>query len=452
MVSMMPAEPEVERRWSRPTRGRDALTGIGLRGELEREGAERIGVAAALGQRVALLVVDLDNFKHLNDSAGHHVGDQVLVEAAQRLRVAIGDDDVLVRLGGDEFALLTTSAGALDPATLAQRVLASFDHHFVVDDLVLSVQASIGIAVFPGDGTTIDALSVAADQAMYAAKESGTRRWRAADGDAGQPAGGSVRLLEDLRDPRSLEQMTVHYQPQIETRTGRVCGFDALVRWEHPVHGLVPASGFVPLAARTGLIQPITSKVIAEALDSVPLLQRHAPGSPVSISLTRRHILGHGLVEQLLEGLTSRALPPTDLLLKISQPLTRSWSAPQPIFDELAEHDLGVTIRGYGRAWSSLTALWRNPAVREVKIAPDLARAVDVDPEANRLVRALVQGARELGLRVAAEGVERAATAELLSTLGCDITQGFWICPALPLDDAVTWCRAHATTAAATSG
>ncbi len=407
--------------------------------------------AASRRSHPSLLIVDLDSFKHLNDSAGHHVGDQVLLQAAQRLRAAVGPEDVLVRLGGDEFAVLTDPGrDSLHPAaptaTLAERVLGCFDRHFDVDELQLSVQASVGVASFPEDGDTIAALCLAADQAMYEAKESGTVRWRAASSDAAWPAGWSARMVADLSDPRSSEQMKVHYQPQVDTRTGQVCGFDALVRWEHPEYGLIPASAFVPLAARSGLLAPIADVVLAQALDAVPLLQRHAPGSAVSISMTRRHLLGRGLVEQLTDALEQRGLSPSDLLLKISEPLTRSRSTPQPVFEELAARDIGVTIRGYGRAWSSLTALWLNPAVREVKIAPDLARAVTTDPQAHRLVRALTQGARELGLRVAAEGVERSETALALSEIGCDATQGFWVCPALPLADAVEWCHQHAET------
>lgn len=426
---------------------RDALTGLGLRGDLVRRGPELLREAARLGARALLLVVDLDNFKHLNDSAGHHVGDQVLVQAAQRLGAAIGPGDVLVRLGGDEFAVLTApSLDSLPPAALAEQVLRCFEAHFTVDELRLSVQASVGVATFPEDGDSVATLSLAADQAMYAAKESGTTRWRAASHDDAHPAGWSARLVEDLHDPRSPEQMEVHYQPQVDSATGQVCGFDALVRWEHPEHGLIPASALVPLAARTGLLGPITAAVVRKALDAVPLLQRHAPGSPVSISVTRRHLLGEGLAEQLLGEIELRGLSARDVLLKISEPLTRSRSSPQPVFEQLAEHDLGVTIRGYGRAWSSLTALSLNPAVREVKIAPDLARTVITDPRANRLVRALANGARELGLRVAAEGVEHAETAQVLGDLGCHSTQGFWVSPALPLDEVVEWCRQRSAT------
>ncbi len=446
MVSTMtPAESETHRAQSRSSRDRDALTGLGLRGELEHQGARTLEEAGRAGHSVALLLVDLDSFKHLNDSAGHHVGDQVLVEAAARLRRAFGPDDLLVRLGGDEFAVLTgPDRGAESPADLAACVLDVFETPFHVDELELSVQASVGIATFPEDGDTVTALSLAADQAMYDAKESGTTRWRSANIDASLAPGWSTRLLADLERASSYSQMVVHFQPQLQTRTGQVCGFDALVRWNHPEHGLLPARRFVPLAARAGLLRPITSTVIAQALDALPMLQRHAPGSHVSISLTRRHILGNGLVEQLVDALEVRDIPAKDLLLKISEPLTQSRSAPQPIFERLAERELGVTIRGYGRAWSSLTALWRNPAVREVKIAPDLARAVATDPDAHRLVRALTHAATDLGLRVVAEGVEDAATIPVLAELGCDTAQGFWASPPLTLAEVVPWCRDRA--------
>ncbi len=432
--------------------GTDSLTGLGLRGALELDGPGLLLDAAQHGRAAALLLVDLDGFKHLNDSAGHHVGDQVLTEAARRLEKAIRPGDLIVRLGGDEFAVLTRPLESLEEASLvAEQVLAVFDDLFAVEELALAVGASVGVATFPEDGETISALSLAADQAMYDAKESGNRSWRAWHQRGAYPTGWSARLLADLRSPRSRDQMVVHYQPQLEIRTGEIAGFDALVRWDHPEHGLLAARQFVPLAARSALLRPITAAVIQHSLDALPQLQAHAPGSRVSISMTRRHILGQDLVEQLVDALDERRLHPEHLMLKINEPLTRAQSAPQPIFEDLAERGIGVTIRGYGKAWSSLTALWRNPAVREVKIDPALGRDVLVDPRSMRLVRALAAGAHELGLRVAAESVEREDAVAVLSELGCDVVQGFWLCPPMTLSDTVEWCRDRSASTTGTS-
>lgn len=417
----------------------DALTGLGLRDELEHQGTTLLADAVRLGHHPLLLLVDLDSFKHLNDSAGHHVGDQVLILAARRLREAFGPDDVLVRLGGDEFAVLTAESTASAPGAVAERVLACFDPAFDIDDLRLSVQVSIGIAAFPTDGDTVADLVVAADQAMYQVKEAGSARWQVGLHQP-WPAGWTDNLLRGLSGDRVAEQIEVHYLPQVDLVTGQVCGFDSAVRWRHPEHGLLPARTFVPLAARAGLLAPITTAVIATALDAAPRLQQLAPGSPLALSVTRRHLLGVDLVPQLLGALHARELTPDHLLLKISEPLTRSRSAPQPVFAQLADHGVGVTIRGYGQAWSSLTALWENPAVKEVKLAPELVRDLPTDPRTRTLVRALTCGAGALDLRVVAEGTTTAAAVRALGDLGCRIVQGPEVSAALPIEDVEAWC------------
>ncbi len=424
-------------------RGRpDGLTGLGDRHDLTGDGQDLLARSAGPDEVAVLLLIDVDSLKHLNDSAGHLVGDQVIRETARRLGGLAGPDDVLVRLGGDEFALL-----AIGPATdacrfgeeCAEAVLAAFRPPVQVAELAIAVDVSVGLACHPEDGATVDELLRAADQAMYDAKDAGGGGWRPALRGPDDPVATRARLLEDLRSPSLGEQVVVHYQPQVHTGTGQVVGFEALARWQHPELGLLPARSFVPLAEQQQLLGPITEAVLEQALDALPRLGAAAPGSRLSLNVTRRHILDSGLLESIAERLRRRSLAPEQLLLEISSPVTRSGSAPQPVFDLLHELGIGVSIRGYGRTWSALTALWHNPAVREVKLHPLLVRSLPADAEGARLVRALVAGARELGLRVVAEGLEDPAGLTEVARLGCEVAQGLVVAEPADLGETLAW-------------
>jgi diguanylate cyclase (GGDEF)-like protein len=425
-------------------RSRDPLTGLAQRDDLYDRGPELLARAESAGRPATLLVVDLDGFKSVNDAAGHHVGDRVLAAVAARLEAAVDPDDLVVRLGGDEFAVLTGPLPHEDagPAR-ARAVIEAVAEPVEVDDLRIAVAASVGLATYGVDGTTVEKLLRAADQAMYVAKSAGPGQWRSSTPD-GHDQDRVERLLRDLGSGRAARELVVHYQPQVALDDGRVVGFEALVRWDHPELGLLPPRDFVPLAERSGLMAPITEAVLERSLGDLHRLQAAAPGARLSINVTRRHILGRGLTDDLRAHVRRQGLSPRHVVLEITEPVTRASSETAETFASLSRGGFEVSIRGFGTARSSLTALWSNPAVREVKLDRSIVGALQEvgrpDPEAVRLLRALTSAARGLGIRVVAEGVEDRASVRGLRDLRCDVVQGFWLCPPAGLDEVVAWC------------
>jgi diguanylate cyclase len=420
----------------------DPLTGLARREALLDQGPLLLAHAAGMGRPAVLLVLDLDGFKQLNDVAGHHVGDHVLAEVGARLRRTADPSDLVVRLGGDEFAVLSAPLEAPEAgAARARAFIRALAMPLEVDDLSLSVGVSVGLASYGQDGGTVEELLRAADQAMYAAKAAGSGHWRASTPPGSADEGRTRRLLADLDAGRAVEQLLLHYQPQVSMATGEVVGFEALVRWDHDELGLLTAREFIPLAERTGSMGPITLAVLETALGDLAELQRLAPGARLAINVTRRHVLARGLVDSLCAGVQRHGLSPRDVVLEISEPATALGPESSDLFDTLSRDGFAVSIRGFGTARSSLTALWSNPAVREVKVDPSIGALVD-DERTLRLVRALISAAHSLGIRVVAEGVEEAAAAAALRGLGCDVLQGFLVSPPVPLAELHGWCAA----------
>ncbi len=400
-----------------------------------------LAAALAEGRPAAMLLLDLDGFKQLNDAAGHQFGDLVLVAVGQRLREVTRPDDLVVRLGGDEFAVLTRGSGGRDEsAALAEAIIDAVSEPLDLEGLRASVGVSVGIARFNDDGNDVDQLLLAADQAMYAAKAAGTNQWRTSTPEDLASPGRTRRLLADLRTRLAAEHLVVHYQPQVSTHDRSVLGFQVLVRWDHPEFGMLRPRHFVPLAERSGLMSPITHAVLDRALADLPKLREEAPAAKVSINVTWRHVLGLGLVDDLRRRVDTHGLLPTDVVLEIPEPLTRGDSQPMATFEELDRHGFALSVKGFGGARSSLTALWSTPGVREIKVDESLASGAWRYPEA-RLLRAVTSAAHGLGMRVVAEGVEDAGSVDTLRQLGCDVVQGFGIGMPMPIDDVLSWQR-----------
>jgi diguanylate cyclase (GGDEF)-like protein len=426
---------------STPAAHHDPLTGLPRREDLYERGPALLVHAAELGCPVVLMVLDLDGFKDLNDVAGHHVGDQVLAETGARLRAAMNQHDMVVRLGGDEFAVLSVLTAPDTGPSRARVLIEALTAPMEVDELTISVGVSVGLASYDQDGTTVEELVRAADQAMYAAKAAGTRQWRTSTPPGSYKEGRNRRLMADLDAGRAADHLQLHYQPQVSVASGEVVGFEALVRWNHPDLGLLTAREFVPLAERNGAMGPITDAVLEVALGDMAALQAHAPGARLAINVTRRHLLARGLVDDLTHGVRRHRLTAHDIVLEITEPVTAYNSETHDLFALLGSGGFAVSIRGFGSARSSLTALWNNPTVREVKVDPSIVALLD-DDRTRQLVTALVSAAHSLDIRVVAPGVEDAATAAALARLGCDVLQGFWVGGPTRLADLAEWCRA----------
>ena len=418
----------------------DHLTGLGTRARLLGQGDRLLAASAARGRPAVLLMMDLDGFKWVNDTLGHEAGDVALAEIGRRLRMAMRPHDLVVRLGGDEFALLAADlADASDVPGIAERLLAAVAVPVRVGDVEIAIGGSLGVALHPGDGSTVQELLKAADEAMYHAKQSGPGRWHWPAAHGGESHQREASLSEALRDGVPDDQLVLHYQPQVDARTGEVVAFEALARWQHPTQGLVPPEVFLPTIERHGLMRTFTRAAVARSLGDLNALADLAPGASVSVNITPRNLLDLGLAEDISRLLHDAVVPGSRLTLEVTEPGPTPSAAVTHVLDELAGLGCGVSIHEYGSGVSSLTTLSHHAAVREVKVAPPLAAAVLTEPGSARLVRALVSAARELGMRVVAEGVESSEHAVALTGMGCDRLQGFGICPPADLTEVRAW-------------
>ena len=417
----------------------DPISGLTTRRSLPAAGAELLDRAVRDSRLAVCTVIDLDDFKRINDSLGHQAGDQVLQETARRLRSVLGPDDVAVRLGGDEFVVLSLCADPPAAELFSSALAEALAPMFRVDDLDISVRASVGVALLGHAGDTLEELVRAADQAMYQAKSQAPGYWRPeATGHVSAPTrdGDSA---DELRQGLEAGQFQLNYQPQVDSTTGAVVGFETMLRWRHPVRGLLPAIEFVPVAEQCGLTGRINTFVLAQVLSDHRRLVALAPGATIAINMSARSLLAIDFLEDLRTRLVAASVPPRDLVLELIESSTNHGAQALALFAGLRELGCTVSMQEFGTAEASLTSLWQNPAVKSIKINPSIVRAVEGDEQATRLVRALVSAAHELGIRVVAAGIETDAEAELLSRLGCDVLQGHWICTPLTLTELEAW-------------
>lgn len=418
---------------------RDQLTGLATRAMLEEDGDELLDRAAEAGRHAAVLLVDVDELKAVNDLFGHAAGDRLLATVGRRLEEAAGPDALIVRLGGDEFVVLAHSLDTPDACeALATELLGSIGRELLVGEAPVQVRASLGIAVLGENGATLEELLAAADQAMYQAKARRTGGWARAVGraDLAQPDLVAA-LVAGLPD----EQVVVHHQPQTRAADGRVVGFEALVRWQHPTQGLLGPGAFLQAAERSGRMARLTATVLDRALADLPELRAHAPGATMSVNVSMRHLVDPGFAAEVGDALTRHQADPGALVLEVTEPAPGPTDAVEDALGRLAELGVRVSIHEFGVGQSSVTALSRYPAIREVKIHPGLAGRVVDDPAAERLVRAMVESARALGVDVVGEGVESDAVAARLTRLGCDRLQGYHLHEPATVSVLLPWLR-----------
>lgn len=413
----------------------DGLTTLGNRRLLTQWGDHLLGLSDARKNTSALLLFDLDDFKRINDTLGHEGGDQVLAELGVRIQRCVRHSDLAVRLGGDEFAVLAVDLhGPEEADQLAGRLLDAIAQPVLVDDVDVRVLSSAGIALHRSDGDTIAELMRAADLAMYAAK---------ADGPGGaRRAAGGVQLVatsamaEELGRGLLEDQLVLHYEPQVDLSTGRVTGFEALARWQHPELGLIAPQDFVPLVERSGLMRRLTTAVLDRALAEYGALERAVPGVTVSVNISARNLLGGGLVSDVERLLREHQVASTRLTLEVTEPNAAYAGSVSEVFERLG---CGLSVSGYGAGTSSLTALAQYPGVREIKLDAKVASEVVGNAQAARLALTVITAGHSLGMTVVADGVTTAETLEGLRRLGCDVVQGEHIHPPAPVDDIAAW-------------
>ena len=389
------------------------------------------------GEQLAVLFLDLDRFKVVNDSLGHGVGDQLLIGVSQRLAACLRPEDTIARLGGDEFAILLEDVkDDKGPTSVADRLTGELQQPFVVEGREVVITVSIGIAMSTARRMTPEDILRDADLAMYHAKGKGKARYEVFDKSMNAPAKERMDLELDLRNAVARGEFILHYQPVVELPTGRITEVEALVRWKHPQRGLLFPADFVGLSEETGLIVPLGRWVLHEACRQTRQWQLAAPATKlaISVNLSARQLQQPGLVDEIGEVLRETRLDPGALRLEITETVVMH-DAPITLAKLEALKALGVqlAIDDFGTGYSSLGYLKRFP-VDTLKIDRSFVKGIGRDVEDSAIVRAVITVAKSLGLSVTAEGIETADQLDQLRTLGCDHGQGYFFAKPMTSD------------------
>ncbi len=405
----------------------DVLTGLPNRVQLDERIQFAIGQAASSGQQLALLFLDLDHFKDINDSLGHSVGDALLVALARRLRAIMRAGDMVARLGGDEFVFLLHGVDVAGLAQTAQRILDVVEEPFSIEQHELAVSGSVGIALYPDDSGDLEGLVKCADAAMYRAKQNGRNRYCFFTAEIEAMTVRRMQVVGALRHALEQHQLTIHYQPQCSARDGRIIGAEALLRWHHPVLGQVSPEEFIPAAEDSGLIVPIGEWVLRRAVRQMKAwLDEGMAPFVMAVNLSTMQFRHPNLPAMVATILAEEQLPAQYLELE----LTESGAMHDPpaaiaVMDQLHARGVRMAIDDFGIAYSSLSYL-KKFKVYKLKIDQSFVRDISADPEDRAIVTAIIAMARGLGLRTIAEGVETAAQLEFLREHGCEEIQGYY--------------------------
>jgi diguanylate cyclase (GGDEF)-like protein len=406
----------------------DALTGLPNRGWFAETLAEAVSLAGREGRKLAVLYLDLDNFKDVNDTLGHEVGDALLRQVADRLQATLSSGQYAARIGGDEFAIIitdgATNAGA---STLAARLIAAICKPFEIGRRPIFVGASIGVSQLPADADTADLLQRHADLALYRAKADGRNRYQLFDRSLNDELQRRAMLEQAMREPNLFEQLRVVYQPQFDLRSTRISGAEALLRWHHPKHGQIWPNEFIPIAERTGLILPIGDWVLRESCRQAARWRLEGlPPLTVSVNVSALQFRVGNMPNLVLEALAETGLTGDALELEITETALMTH-ATNPATDMVVLSGMGVglAIDDFGTGYSSLSYLRQIP-VNRIKIDQSFIKDAPASEDASAVAATIVQLAHSLRLEVVAEGVETRAQLDFVRETGCRFAQGFY--------------------------
>jgi diguanylate cyclase (GGDEF)-like protein len=418
----------------------DPLTDLANR-SLLAERADRALAERLDSEFVAVLLMDLNRFKDVNDTLGHQHGDALLCEVASRLVACAPSDATIARLGGDEFAMLLPHLTCVDQATaIADRIQHAIRQPIEIGDLHLAVTGSIGVAVAPADGETTPTLLQHADIAMYQSKNAADTGVALYDTDQNQHSQRRLTLAADLRDAIDADALDIYYQPKADLATGKVVGVEALLRWQHPTYGAVPPDEFVPLAEHTGLIRPMTLLVLRRALaqlrdwNDIGLTGLH-----MAVNLSARSLLSVDLADDIERALRFAGTPRHALTLELTE--TQMITDPTrtvAVLDRLSAMGVDISVDDFGTGYSSLSYLQRLP-VDELKIDRSFVLDMTTNDAKLKIVQTIIDLGRNLNLRVVAEGIEDAITWDTLARLGCDVGQGYFLSRPVPPESLTPW-------------
>ncbi|GBG15920.1 uncharacterized protein NMK_3538 [Novimethylophilus kurashikiensis] len=418
----------------------DALTGLPNRRLLHDRLHEEIAKASRTKQPLGLLFVDLDRFKEVNDSLGHHIGDQLLIEAAKRIRLHIRESDTVARLGGDEFVIVVPDVNKMDHLTrMAQTVLQSLQPAFNIEHQVAYISASIGIASYPLDAENAESLLSCADQAMYAAKERGRNGFSFFTSTMQEEMQQRLHLATDLREALAAGQLIPYFQPIIDTFSGQVVKAEALLRWKHPEHGMVPPDLFIPIAEEMGLIHEIgdwifleTAKLAGQWADIRSQNSARPIHGQISVNISPRQFMRGNLCDQWMPRLQSLGVPPHYLVIEITEGLLLSEQS--DVVGELArfrEAGMQVALDDFGTGYSAMAYLKRF-SIDYLKIDRSFVNELETDTNDRAIVEAIVAMGHKLGVKMIAEGVETQRQRDILQEIGCEYLQGYFYARPMP--------------------
>lgn len=414
----------------------DELTGLANRRAITSEGQGRF--AAQPWRQHAVLVLDVDKFKEVNDSLGHHVGDQLLTKVGARLAEQLGPRDVLARLGSDEFAILLDGADHDQAVESARRLRAALDEPFELRNIALHSSVSVGIAVFPDDAVEMSTLLSKADRAMYKAKAELQGYYVYSTIDDADDAT-RLQTVEELRTALAARELVLHYQPKVDLSSGEVRSVEALVRWEHPTRGLLYPDAFLSLVEEFGLMPALTEAVLEMALDQS--VRWAAQGRPltIAVNLSASSLVDRNLPNRVAEILARHDVAPDRLQLEITEEfLMADRDRARSILLNLRDSGIQLSVDDFGTGYSSLSYLLELP-VDELKLDRSLVYTMSEDTRANALVASTIALAHSLDLRLVAEGVETEGIFTELRRLGCDQAQGYFVSRPLPASQLDQW-------------
>ncbi|ABK45881.1 diguanylate cyclase/phosphodiesterase with PAS/PAC sensor(s) [Magnetococcus marinus MC-1] len=416
----------------------DCLTKLPNRAHFQSRLDHALTAANRRQNKVGLIFIDLDHFKHINDSMGHNAGDQLLIEAAKRIQSCVREEDTVARMGGDEFTIiladLTDTAKVM--TNVALTILESFTHPIVLEDKKLFIGCSLGMAIYPDDSGNAALLIKHADTAMYRAKESGRNRYSFYTAEMNAQAQSRISLESELRYAIDHKAFELYYQPKVDAHSSEIVGFEALLRWIHPTEGVISPNQFIPIAEESGLIAAIGNQVVEMACQGLQRINRCTPKPlPVAINLSVRQLRQDNLVNYFSQTLANYGIEAEQLELEVTEsflakPIEKSAALLQAL------HQLGykIAIDDFGTGYSSLSYL-KNFPIHTLKIDRSFVMEVAHNQESRTIVQAIISMAHALGYDLVAEGVETAAQVNVLQGLGCGIMQGFHYARPAPLHE-----------------
>jgi diguanylate cyclase (GGDEF)-like protein/PAS domain S-box-containing protein len=428
----------------------DALTRLPNRRLLHGRVEAALTQAQQQGTPLALMFLDLDRFKNVNDSLGHHVGDELLIQVAQRLQGVLREQDTVCRLGGDEFVLLCTDTDAARASQVAAQLLEITVSRYQVAQHELAITFSIGIALSPADGDTFEALSMRAETAMYRAKQAGRNVYRFFTVEMQVQTSRTLQLENGLRRALELQQLHLVYQPQVSLKDGHIVGMEALLRWQHPTLGQVSPAEFIPVAEESGLILPIGEWVMRTAAQQMRVwLDAGLPLLQVAVNLSAVQFRHANLPALVTQVLADAGLPPQYLELELTEGVAMNDPlGAMAVMTKLHERGVRMSIDDFGTGYSSLSYLKRFQ-VYKLKIDQSFVRDITDDPDDKAIVVAVIALARSLGFQTIAEGVETQGQLDFLREQGCDEVQGYFYSKPLPAEAFEAFVRHHAAPGAA---